>query len=55
MENPRQNSKIGKNSKTLKTLDLGVSLQGTTFQKRHSRHLGFSVFTLQRDGRAISQ
>jgi hypothetical protein len=31
MENTRKNSK---NSKTLKTLDLGVSLQGTTFPKK---------------------
>jgi len=34
MENTRKNSK---NSKTLKTLDLGVSLQGTTFPKKHTK------------------
>ena len=35
MENTRKNSK---NSKTLKTLDLGVSLQGTTFPKKHTKN-----------------
>jgi hypothetical protein len=38
MENTRKNSK---NSKTLKTLDLGVSLQSTTFPKTKKKILRF--------------